>query len=676
MVYFSIFHLKNLRLLSSPLSTPSPSCLHTRSLLPYKDKPNNWNSTHVFVLSNPLLTLLEKKCNSMTQLKQIQAQMIVTGLFLDRLATSRLVAFCAISEMGNIDYCMTLLRDSRNMNTFSWNVSIRGYGEKDKTKEAVLLYKSMLRSRSIPDNYTYPLLLKSCSRLSSICVGNQIIGHVLKQGFDSDIFVHNAIIHLLVSFGELDVARKVFDESCERDLVSWNSLINGYVRAGLALEALALYRQMLEKGIPPDEVTMIGVVSSCAQLEDIGLGAKCRRYIDENGLNLTVPLANALMDMYVKCGKVELAKVLFNNMTNKTMVSWTTMIVGYSKVGLLEIARKLFDEMPEKDVVPWNAMINGYVQGHNFKEALSLFQEMLCSDVKPDEVTMVSCLSASSQLGALDMGIWIHNYIKKQMLSLNVALGTALVDMYAKCGNIPKALDVFDEMLVRNSLTWTVIVDGLALHGNPREAISYFSKMIDIGLMPDEITFLAVLKACCHGGLVEEGRKFFSEMSSIFKLSPRLKHYSCMVDLLGRAGMLDEAEELINSMPMEADAVVWGSLFFACGAHKNLDMGERAAKKLIELDPHDSGIYVLLANMYGEAKMWEKAGKVRKMMREKGVEKTPGCSLIEVNGCVSEFIVRDKSHLQSERIYDCLDHLTKQLELVDRVRGTSLMGQD
>ncbi|KAF5748761.1 pentatricopeptide repeat-containing protein [Tripterygium wilfordii] len=641
----------------------SSSSLHTRSLSPHKEKPISWNTTHTFVLSNPLLSLLEK-CNSTTHLKQIQAQMILTGLISDGLASSRLIAFCAISEWRNFDYCAKILFNTRNTNVFSWNTAIRGLSESENGNGSILLYKRMLGSGGLrPDNYTYPLLFRVCARLMLKFMGHEILGHVLQLGFDSDIFVHNAVIHMLVSCNELVAARKVFDESCVRDLVSWNSLINGNVRNGWAEEAIRLYREMEKEKVMPDEVTMIGVVSSCAQLEDLSLGRKFHRLIEERKLIVTIPLANALMDMYAKCGNLEAAKEIFDGMKKRTIVSWTTMVVGYAKFGLLDVAAKLFDEMPEKDVVPWNALIGGYIHAIQSKEALALFHKMQASNIKPDEVTMVYCLSACSQLGALDTGIWIHHYIEKHDLSLNVALGTALVDMYAKCGNITKAVQVFHELPRRNSLTWTAIIGGLALHGNARAAVSYFSKMIDVGLEPDEITFLGLLSACCHGGLVDEGRKYFAEMRSKFNLCPQLKHYSCMVDLLGRSGLLEEAEELIRAMPIEADAVVWGALFFACRVHGNVIVGERAASKLLELDPDDSGIYVLLANMYGEANMWEESRKVRKMMVERGVEKTPGCSSIEVNGVVSEFIVRDKSHPQSDQIYNCLIQLTRQMGL-------------
>lgn len=602
----------------------------------------------------------------MSQLMQVQAQMITTGLILDGLASSRLVAFCAMSESGDLSYSERILRFIHNPKIFSWNIAIRGYSESQRPIKAIVLYREMLRSDSSnPDNYTYPLLFKACARLSLCYMGHEILGHVLKLGLDSDIFVHNGIIHMLVSCGRVESARQVFDESCVRDLVTWNSLINGYVHCGQGLEALKLYEEMKMEGVRPDEVTMIGLIASCARLEDLNQGREFHCFIEDHGLDLSVPLCNSLIDMYVKCGDLKAAESMFQNIKKKTTVSWTTMVVGFAKFGLLDEARQLFDDIPDKDAVPWNAMIGAYVQAQRCKEALDLFHEMQGTNVRPDEVTMVNCLSACSQLGALDVGIWIHHYIKKEKLSLNAALGTALVDMYAKCGNIGKSLEVFHEMPLKNSLTWTAVIGGLALHGNANDALAYFSMMINVGLEPDEVTFLGVLAACCHGGLVDEGRKYFAQMTSDYRLSPKAKHYSRMVDLLGRAGQLQEAEAIIRSMPMEPDAVVWGALFFACRMHGNVMMGEKAAWKLLELDPDDSGIYVLLANMYGDAEMWDEARKVRKMMKNRGVEKTPGWSSIEIDGVVNEFTIRDKSHPESELIYTCLVQLTKQLELVE-----------
>ncbi|XP_062205842.1 pentatricopeptide repeat-containing protein At2g22410, mitochondrial [Phragmites australis] len=525
------------------------------------------------------------------------------------------------------------------------------------------LYRALLRSGSArPDHLTFPFLLKACARLRDRGYGGAVLAHVRRLGFGADVFVVNAAMHFLAACESVEGARSLFDESPVRDVVSWNTLIGGFVRRGLPLEALEVFWRMAEDGaVRPDEVTMIGAVSGCAQLRDLELGKRLHGYVESNGVRCTVRLMNTVMDMYVKCGSLELAKSVFERIGSKTVVSWTTMIVGHAKLGQMEDARKLFDEMPERDVFPWNALMAGYVQCKQGKEAIALFNEMQETKVDPNEITMVNLLSACSQLGALEMGMWVHHYIDRHQLSLSVALGTSLVDMYAKCGNIKKAICVFKEIPEKNALTWTAMICGLANHGHADEAIEYFRRMIELGLQPDEITFIGVLSACCHAGLVEEGREFISLMKSRYRLERKMKHYSCMIDLLGRAGHLDEAEQLVNTMPTDPDAVVWGALFFACRMHGNITLGEKAAMKLVELDPSDSGIYVLLANMYAEANMRKKADKVRVMMRHLGVEKVPGCSCIELNGVVHEFIVKDMSHVDTSAIYDCLHEITRQI---------------
>ncbi|KAG2328500.1 hypothetical protein Bca52824_011228 [Brassica carinata] len=664
----NISNVSKAKLLLLPLkpklsrSLYSHSHRRTRSLPHHKDKPINKNSTHSLVLRNRLLPLLAK-CESLLHLKQIQAQMILNGSILDAFDSSQLIDFCASSKRRYLDYCVKLLRGVNNPNAFSWNVTIKGFSVSPNPKDAILIYKEMLRDggESRPDHFTHPVLFSVCADLASSRLGLMILGHVIKMRLELVSHVTNASIHMFGCFGEMVNARKVFDESPFRDLVSWNSLINGYKKMGQAEKAIEVYKMMKSEGVEADEVTMIALVSSCAMMGRLSLGREFYGYIRDNGVSMTVPLANALMDMFSKCGNVHEARRIFDILEKRTIVSWTTMISGYARSGSLDVARKLFDEMDEKDVVLWNAMIGGSVHAKRPQDALALFQEMQTSSTKPDEITMIHCLSACSQLGALDLGVWIHRYIEKHNLSLNVALGTSLVDMYAKCGNISEARSVFHGMQTRNSLTYTSIIGGLALHGDASAAISYFNEMIDAGIAPDEITFIGLLSACCHAGMIQAGRDYFSQMKSRFNLNPQLKHYSVMVDLLGRAGLLEEAEKLMETMPMEADAAVWGALFFGCHMHGNVAMGEKAAKKLLELDPDDSGIYVLLDKMYGEANMWEAAKKARRMMNERGVEKTPGCSSIEVNGVYFEFIVRDKSRPESEKIYDCVNCLGRHM---------------
>ncbi|XP_008798486.1 pentatricopeptide repeat-containing protein At2g22410, mitochondrial [Phoenix dactylifera] len=659
----SISHLVNL------LSNPPVSLLRTCLRYSHNQNPN-FTTNQASLSTDHILSLLER-CSTLDQVKQIQAQMILSGIISDAFAASRLIAVCSFADPPKLLYGSMILRKLENPNVFSWNVVIRGCSGGDDPRESILLYKLMLHSNARPDKYTYPFLFKACAKMVDFQLGMELFGHAFQLGWRSHFYVINALIHMIAMCGRLGDARKLFDGSCVRDLVSWNTMIHTYVQSGCPREALELFREMEVGKVRPDEVTMIGLVSCCTQLQDLDLGKQFHQYIEENEIKFTVPLTNSLMDMYVKCGSLEPALALFDRMTKRTVVSWTTMIVGYAKFGLLDAAQRVFREMPERDVIPWNALIAGYVQCKRGKEAITLFHDMQTSHVKPNEVTMGTLLSACSQLGALEMGMWVHHCINKHGFPLNVALGTALVDMYAKCGNIQKSLRVFREIPERNALTWTAMICGLASHGHADDAIKHFLKMTEIGLQPDEVTFVGVLSACCHAGLVDEGRIFFDQMTSKYKLVRKLKHYSCMVDLLGRAGLLDEAEELVKAMPMEPDAVVWGALFFACRIHGNVAMGERAALRLLELDPHDSGIYVLLANMYVEANMRDEADKVRVLMRKMGVEKTPGCSSIEVNGMVHEFIARDKFHPECKEIYKCLLQLGRQMEHHGRIPSTS-----
>ena len=525
------------------------------------------------------------------------------------------------------------------------------------------MYRKFLSSEARPNSLTFPCLFKVCAKKRSIVPGFQILGHVVKFGMIDDAFICNSAIHMLCNCGFLESARQMFDLMPERDLISWNSMINGYLKGGRPGEALDLFAKM---EMEPDEVTMIAVVLCCSALRDLNLGREFHRSIEERskGLEFSLALSNSLLDMYVKCGSLEEAELLFLKTKGRTIVTWTTMISGYLKLGSVDVALDLFNDMLDRDIVTWNVMIGGFVQLGRPKDALTFFNRMQNSSVDPDEITMVNILSACAQLGAIDLGFWVDRFMRKHNFLMNVALGTALIDMYAKCGNIERARLVFSQMPEKNALTWTAMINGLAIHGLGHEAIHYFSMMISSGLTPDGVTFLGVLSACSHSGLVDPGRHYFDLMQQKFDLSPGLKHYSCKVDLLGRAGLLEEAENLVNEMPMKADAVIWASLFFASRFHRNVEMGERAAKKLLTLDKGDGATYVLLSGMYVEVNLWNEARKVRQLMNQRGLEKVPGCSSIEVNGKVHEFKVRDREHPLCLEIYACASLLFEHMKHV------------
>lgn len=341
------------------------------------------------------------------------------------------------------------------------------------------------------------------------------------------------------------------------------------------------------------------------------------------------------------------------------------MIDGYVRMGDLRASRELFDSMPNKSVVSWNVMISGCAQNGHFKEAIEMFHDMQLGDVPPNYVTLVSVLPAVSRLGAIELGKWVHLFAEKNEIEIDDVLGSALIDMYSKCGSIDKAVQVFEGIRnKKNPITWSAIIGGLAMHGRARDALDHFWRMQQAGVTPSDVVYIGVLSACSHAGLVEEGRSIYYHMVNIVGLLPRIEHYGCMVDLLGRAGCLEEAEQLILNMPVKPDDVILKALLGACKMHGNIEMGERIAKILMGWYPHDSGSYVALSNMFASEGNWEGVVKVRLKMKELDIRKDPGCSWIELDGVIHEFLVEDDSHPRAEGIHSMLEEMSDRLRSV------------
>ncbi|KAF6140299.1 hypothetical protein GIB67_000347 [Kingdonia uniflora] len=482
-----------------------------------------------------------------------------------------------------------------------------------------------------PNSYTFPFLINACARLLNVKIGEEIHNHVVKNGFESDIFIRNSLIHLYSIFGKLERARVLFGESSDRDLVSFNTMVNGYTRGGRPMDALGLFREMRGLGIEPDEFTIVALLSACSILSDSRTGKQIHLWAyKELMFRDSKVMLSALIDMYAKCGMMDIANRVFDTMrTSKTNAAWSSMVSGYTQSGEIEIARRYFDQMFERDLVSWTAMISGYTQTGRYSEALELFMEMEGVGVKPDEITLVSTLSACAGLGDLELGKRIHHqYLDTGFFTQNHILATATANMYAKCGNIEAALNIFNGVPEKSKTVflYNAVITGLAQHGISETAIMFFKEMGLAGLRPDEITFVGVLCACSHGGLVEEGKKIFESMLKDHGIKPNIEHNCCMVDLLGRSGRLVDALEFIQSMPFEIDSVIWRSLLGACKIHGNVEIGEIAGKRLLELEPEHGAHYVLLSNMFTDAKRWEDSKRVRKLMEDKCIIKPPGSS--------------------------------------------------
>uniref|UniRef100_A0A803M3P2 Pentatricopeptide repeat-containing protein n=2 Tax=Chenopodium quinoa TaxID=63459 RepID=A0A803M3P2_CHEQI len=451
---------------------------------------------------------------------------------------------------------------------------------------------------------------------------------------------------------------------------------------------------MLRTSIYPTSYTLSPLIKACGQVFDLKTGECVHCHAWKMGFEAHVFVLTALVVFYGKLGKlVEARKVfdempdrdtfawstivsvharggdmasatnLFNGMPRRNATAWNTMIDGYARLGSVQAAELLFDQMSEKDLVSWTTMIACYTQNKEYKKALAAYDEMLKNGICPDKRTLATVVSCCAHLGALDLGRKIHFYIVREGFLLDVYVGSALVDMYAKCGKLERALVVFLNLREKNLYCWNSIIEGLAAHGDGKSAIAMFDKMVEENVKPNGVTFISLLSACTHAGLVEEGRKIFQSMINDFQICPELKHYGCMVDLLCKAKLLEDALELIGSMKIEPNSVIWGALLSGSKLCQNLDIAELAVSKLMDLEPDNCGYYSLLLSMYSEARRWEEVKKIRALMREQGIEKCfPGSSWIELENELHQFVAADTSHPASSEICILLDDLYGQLK--------------
>lgn len=443
--------------------------------------------------------------------------------------------------------------------------------------------------------------------------------------------------------------------------------INGVDNTNSSCRSLILYKQMLCDGIAPDFLTFPFLVKECATSLVGDLGRSIHAHAIKFGFDNDVFVGNSLISLYSVCGYLSCARKMFDEMSNRDVVSWNSMIIGYLRRGELDKALELFRRMKKRNVITWNSIIVGFIQGGRPKEALEFFHEMqMVRDeiIRPDKITIASVLSACAYLGAIDHGKWVHGYLRRSGLECDVVIGTALVDMYGKCGCVEKAYEVFKDMPKRDTLAWTAMISVFALHGFCKEAFDLFEEMETLGVKPNHVTFVGLLSACAHSGLVEKGRWCFDMMRRAYSIEPQVYHYACMVDALARAGLFGEAEDLIRGMPMEPDVFVWGALLGGCQMHGNVELGERVAQYLIDLEPLNYAFYVNFCDVYAKANRFDDVKRIRALMKDKGLKKeVPGCSMIEVDGVVHEFSVRGSPDVLMEEVVCILNGFSNMMKI-------------
>ncbi|XP_068655655.1 pentatricopeptide repeat-containing protein At5g66520-like [Aristolochia californica] len=516
----------------------------------------------------------------------------------------------------------------------------------------------------MPSPRTIIRVVDKCKNIRQL---GQTHAQIIVAGLGDDKFAISRLMDFCSNpvHGDLKHTWTLFQRTDYPTICICNTMIKAFFLNGDFLMTAEIYMGMLLDRSYPDNYTLPYILKACSNLQDLRFGEQVHSHVVKLGFVCDIYVGNTLMLMYSVFGDMRAARYLFDIIPQRTEVAWTVMISGYSKQGDVDSACFLFDEAPVKDRGIWGSMISGYVQNNCFKEGLKLFQLMQLTNVDLDESVLVSVLGACAQLGALELGIWIHKYVERIGLSVGVRFGTALVDMYNRCGRLGLAKKVFNELPQRDSVCWNVMILGLAMHGDGEGAFKLFLEMKDSGFTPDGITFIAIFTACSHCGEVERGLDEFHKMKSVYNIEPKCEHYGCVVDFLGRAGLFEEAIEIIQKMPVlsntSEEAIVWRALLSACFIHWEINLAELAAKHLVQLERH-SGAYVLLSNIYAAAGRYRDAVRVRKLMKEKGVQKVPGSSSIEVHGVVQEFIAGEETHPEIEEIFRLLEKMNTQLE--------------
>ncbi|KAG5535856.1 hypothetical protein RHGRI_023579 [Rhododendron griersonianum] len=509
-------------------------------------------------------------------------------------------------------------------------------------------------------------LLHHCTNLNHI---KRVHAQIIRHGLHQSSFLLAKLIRTLTKLNApMDpYPRLAFQQVKQPNPFLWTSLIRGYSFQRPLNESILLYNSMRRVGTGPVSFTFTALLKACAATLDADLGRQIHgQTITIGGFASDLYVGNTMIDMYVKCGFLDCGRKVFDEMPDRDVISWTSLIVGYARRGDMDLAGGLFDELPLKDMVAWTAMVTGFAQNARPREALCFFDRMQDAGIETDEVTLIGVISACAQLGATKYANWVRHVAEKSGYgpTNNVVIGSALVDMYSKCGSVDEAFKVFDNMRERNVFSYSSMIVGFAMHGRANAAVQLFHEMVKTDIRPNGVTFIGVLTACSHVGMVEHGRHWFATMEKSYGVTPTADHYACMVDLLGRGGCLEEALELVRTMPMDPHGGVWGALLGACRIHANPDVAEIAAVHLFELEPNGIGNYILLSNIYASARRWDDVARVRKLMREKGLKKNPGSSWVEgKKGEIHEFFAGDVTHVKSREIRQALEDLVNKLQL-------------
>lgn len=532
-------------------------------------------------------------------------------------------------KCGRMTEALRVFDELEKPDLVTWSSMVSGFEKNGSPFQAVEFFRRMAMASDVtPDRVTLITLVSACTKLSNSRLGRCVHGFVMRRGFSKDLSLVNSLLSCYAKSKAFKEAVSLFKMMAERDVISWSTVIACYVHNGAAAEALRVFNEMMDDGTEPNVATMLCVLQACAAAHDLEQGRKTHELAIRKGLETELKVSTALVDMYMKCFSPEEAYVVFSM-------------------------------IPKKDVVSWVALISGFTLNGMAHRSIEEFSVMLLeNNTRPDAILMVKVLGSCSELGFLEQAECFHSYVIKFGFDSNAFIGASLVELYSRCGSLGNASKVFSGITLKDTVVWTSLITGYGIHGKGLKALETFNHMVNSSeVEPNEVTFLSILSACSHAGLIHEGLRIFELMVNDYRLVPNLEHYAVLVDLLGRVGELDTAIEITKRMPFSPTPQILGTLLGACRIHQNGEMAETVAKKLFELESNHAGYYMLMSNMYGVKGEWENVEKLRNSVKQRGIKKGLAESLIEIARKVHRFVADDDLHPEKEPVYGLLKEL-------------------
>ncbi|XP_014500458.1 putative pentatricopeptide repeat-containing protein At1g17630 [Vigna radiata var. radiata] len=644
-----------------------------------------------------------RRCLTLHQARQLHSQLFLTATHrLPFLAASLIALYARFGFLSDARKVFAAIPVEGLHHLLLWNSIIRANVSHGYHQHALQLYLEMRNLGIFPDGFTLPLIIRACSSLAVSDLCRIVHCHALQLGFRNHLHVVNELVGMYGKHGRMEDSRQLFDGMSVRSLVSWNTMVSGYAFNCDSLGASAIFKRMELEGLQPNSVTWTSLLSShvrcglydetlelfklmrtrtieisaealavmlsvCATMLQVDWGKEIHGHVVKGGYEDYLFVKNALIGTYGKHQNLGDAQRVFFDIKNKSLVSWNALISAYADSGLCEEAYATFLQMEKSctdgqspvrpNVISWSAVIGGFASKGLGEKSLELFRQMQLSKVMANCVTISCVLSVCAELAALNVGRELHGYAIRNLVGDNILVGNGLINMYMKCGNFKEGHLVFDSIKGRDLISWNSLIGGYGMHGLGENALRSFDEMIRAGMKPDNITFVAILSACSHAGLVATGRNIFYQMARKFRIEPNVEHYACMVDLLGRAGLLKEATDIVRNMPMEPNEYMWGALLNSCRMYRDVDIAEETASQILTLKSKITGSIMLLSNIYAANGRWDDFARVRVSARTKGLKKVPGQSWIELRKKVYMFSSGNSVHLSLDEVYVILEEL-------------------